>query len=75
MDFIYASRQAAKRLLSIAKVLQTAFGELRFVSAEGLIALKLQAFVNNPLRTQDLEDIKAIVAANRQDLNMVEVRG
>jgi hypothetical protein len=75
VDFIYASRPAAKRLRSIAKVLQTAFGELRVVSAEGLIALKLQAFVNNPLRTQDLEDIKAIVAANRQDLNMVEVRG
>jgi hypothetical protein len=36
--------------------------------------LKLQGFVNNPRRTQDLEDIKALVAANRQALKMHEVR-
>ena len=38
------------------------------------IRLKLQAFVNNPRRTQDLEDIKALIAANRQALKMDEVR-
>jgi len=36
--------------------------------------LKLQDFVNNPHRTQDLEDIKALVAANRQALKMDEIR-
>ena len=74
VDFIYASRPAARGLLSNATSVQTAFGEVRVVSTEGLIGLKLQGFVNNPRRTQDLEDIKALVAANRQALKMDEVR-
>jgi hypothetical protein len=53
--------------------IQTTFGEVRVVSTEGLIGLKLQDFVNNPRRTQDLEDIKALIAANRQALKMDEV--
>ena len=39
-----------------------------------MIGLKLQGFVNNPRRTQDLEDIRALIAANRQALKMEEVR-
>jgi predicted nucleotidyltransferase len=74
VDFIYASRPAARGLLEHATALQTAFGEVRVVSTEGLIGLKLQGFVNNPRRTQDLEDIKALIAANRQALKMDEVR-
>ncbi len=74
VDFIYASRPAARGLLSSATTVQTAFGEVRVVSTEGLIGLKLQGFVNNPRRTQDLEDIKALVAANRQALKIDEVR-
>ena len=74
VDFIYASRPAARGLLSNATSVQTAFGEVRVVSTEGLIGLKLQGFVNNPRRTQDLEDIKALIAANRQALKMDEVR-
>jgi predicted nucleotidyltransferase len=74
VDFIYASRPAARGLLSNATTVQTAFGEVRVVSTEGLIGLKIQAFVNNPRRTQDLEDIKALIAANRQALKMDEVR-
>ena len=74
LDFIYASRPAARGLLSNATAIQTAFGEVRVVSTEGLIGLKLQGFVNNPRRTQDLEDIKALIAANRQALKMDEVR-
>ena len=74
VDFIYASRPAARRLLSDAMTLQTAFGEVRVISTEGLIGLKLQALVNNPRRTQDLEDIRALIAANRQALKMDEVR-
>jgi hypothetical protein len=72
VDFIYASRPAARGLLSNATAVQTAFGEVRVVSTEGLIGLKLQGFANNPRRTQDLEDIKALVAANRQALKMDE---
>jgi hypothetical protein len=65
VDFIYASRPAARSLLSNATSIQTAFGEVRVVSTEGLIGLKLQGFVNNPRRTQDLEDIKGLIAANQ----------
>jgi hypothetical protein len=45
VDFIYASRPAARGLLSNATAIQTAFGEVRVVSTEGLIGLKLQGFV------------------------------
>ncbi len=45
------------------------------MSAEGLIGFKLQAFVNDPDRTQDLEDIRALVRANRAVLDMEEARG
>jgi hypothetical protein len=50
VDFIYASRPAARGLLNNAAAVQTAFGEVRVVSTEGLIGLKLQGFVNNPRR-------------------------
>jgi hypothetical protein len=74
VDFIYASRPAARGLLSKATSIRTTFGELRVVGAEGLIGLKLQGFVNNPRRSQDLEDIKALIVANRHALKMDEVR-
>jgi predicted nucleotidyltransferase len=74
VDFIYASRPAARGLLEHATAIQTTFGEVRVVSTEGLIGLKLQGFANNPRRTQDLEDIKALIAANRHALKMDEVR-
>jgi hypothetical protein len=44
------------------------------VNAEGLIAFKLQGWVNNPRRTQDLEDIRALIRANRDTLKLTEVR-
>jgi hypothetical protein len=40
--------------------------------SEGLIALKLQGSVNNPRRTQDLEDIRALIRANRDTLNLAQ---
>jgi hypothetical protein len=55
--------------------LKTAFGNLRVVSAEGLIGFKLQALVNDPRRTQDLEDIRALLRGNRHALDMEQVRG
>lgn len=70
LDFLYASRPAAVHLLATAADYQTPFGVLRVVSAEGLIALKLQALVNNSRRTQDLEDIRALIRANRGTLDM-----
>jgi len=74
LDFLYAHRPAARQLLQAAPQLTTPFGALHVVSAEGLIAFKLQGWVNNPRRTQDLEDIRALIRANRNTLNMAEVR-
>ena len=74
VDFIYAHRPAALRLLRNAKPLQTDFGRIHVVSAEGLIGLKLQGFVNNPRRTRDIDDIRALIAANRDTLDIAEIR-
>ncbi len=75
VDFLYASRPIARRLLTTARELETALGDLRVVSAEGLIGFKLQALVNDPSRTRDLEDIRALLRANRGRLDTAEMRG
>jgi predicted nucleotidyltransferase len=75
LDLLYASRPIAKRLLAGARQLETSLGTLKVVSAEGLVGFKLQAFVNDPSRTQDLEDIRALVRANRPTLDIEELRG
>ena len=46
----------------------------REVSAEGLIAFKLQGFVNDPSRGRDLDDLRALLKANADTLDMAEVR-
>ena len=74
VDLLYASRPVARRLLGDAVELKTALGDLRVVRAEGLIGFKLQGLVNDPRRTQDLEDIRALLRANRETLDMEEVR-
>jgi hypothetical protein len=51
-----------------------ALATLRVVSAEGLIGFKLQALGNDPSRTQDIGDIRALLRANRDSLNLEEVR-
>ena len=75
VDFLYAKRPVARRLLAAAIELETALGQLRVVSAEGLIGFKLQGIVNDPRRTQDLEDIRKLLRANLATLDMNEVRG
>ena len=74
VDSLFASRPIARGLLASAVERATSFGSLRVISAEGMIAFKLQGLVNNPRRTQDLEDIKALMRANRNALNLTEVR-
>ena len=49
------------KLLSKSSTKPTTFGMLPIIGPEGLIGLKLQALVNNPRRTQDLEDIRALI--------------
>ncbi len=74
IDFLYAHRPASTRLLAEAYERETGMGRMRVVSAEGLIGLKLQAFVNNPKRTQDVEDIRSLLRNNRGALNMDEIK-
>ncbi|MBI2318274.1 MAG: hypothetical protein HYU75_15065 [Betaproteobacteria bacterium] len=75
LDLLYASRPIARRLLAAAAQTKTALGDLCVVGAEGLIGFKLQGLVNDPRRTQDLEDIRALLRANRGRLDMQELRG
>jgi len=75
VDFLFAHRPIARRLLAHANETQAALGALRVVSAEGLVAFKLQTLVNDPGRTQDLEDIRALLRANRANLDMNELGG
>lgn len=75
VDFLYASRPIAVQLLAGAREVGTPMGTLRVVSAEGLIGFKLQGLVNDPRRTQDLEDIRALLRANRGRIDLAEVRG
>jgi hypothetical protein len=74
LDFVYARRPIARRLLTTAIEDETVFGPLRVVSAEGIVGFKLQALVNDPRRSQDREDIKSLLRANRTTLNLEEVR-
>jgi hypothetical protein len=74
VDFLYAHRPAARELLAGARSRQTPFGDLRVISLEGLIAFKLQGFVNDPDRRQDLEDIRALLRANTGSVDLARVR-
>jgi predicted nucleotidyltransferase len=74
VDLLYASRTIARRLLAGAARQETAFGDLRVIGPEGLIGFKLQGWINDPRRTQDLEDIRALLRAHRATLDMTEVR-
>jgi hypothetical protein len=74
VDLLYAHRPIARRLLAGAVTLGSSLGELRVISTEGLIGFKLQGWINDARRTQDLEDIRALLRANRTRLDMTEVR-
>ena len=73
-DALYAHRPMARRLLSEADERQTGFGRLRVIGAEGLIAFKLQGYVNDPTRVRDLDDLRALFKVNAGQLDMDEVR-
>ncbi|MEX2352578.1 MAG: hypothetical protein WD709_00220 [Gammaproteobacteria bacterium] len=75
IDLLYARRPIAQKLLSTAVKQTTSFGVLRIVSAEGLIGFKLQAYVNDPRRGQDIDDIRSLIRENYGTINMNEVRG
>src|SRR6056297_1394633 len=56
VDLLYAHRAAARHILGLAEVQHTPFGEIRVVTAEGLIAFKLQSYCNDPDHGRDLDD-------------------
>lgn len=74
LDLLYAHRPEARRLLGAAQERDTGMGRLRVISAEGLVGFKLQGFVNDPNRTRDLDDIRALLSVNRSKMDMQEVR-
>lgn len=74
LDLLYAHRPEARRLLAEAEERDTGMGQLRVISAEGLVGFKLQGFVNDASRLRDLDDIRALLGANRATLDMSEVR-
>ncbi len=74
LDLLYAHRPIARRLLAAADERDTGLGRVRVITAEGLIAFKLQALVNDPARPRDLEDIRGLLRANAGALDMGEIR-
>lgn len=74
LDLLYAHRPEARRLLGEAEERDTEMGRLRVIGAEGLIAFKLQGYVNDAARHRDLDDIRALLRANSSTLDMQEVR-
>ncbi|WP_129776317.1 hypothetical protein [Peristeroidobacter soli] len=61
-------------MLAGAREVKTSFGDLRVISTEGLIGFKLQGWINDPRRTRDMEDIRALLRANRSAVDIKEVR-
>jgi hypothetical protein len=74
VDFLFANRPLAQSLLAAAVERESAIGRLRVIGLEGLIAFKLQGFVNDPRRTQDLEDIRALLRANCDSVQIDTLR-
>jgi hypothetical protein len=74
LDLLYAHRPLARRLLSQASERETPLGRLRVISVEGLIGFKLQGYANDPTRTRDLDDIRALMQLHRASLDKVQLR-
>jgi len=69
LDLLYAHRPIARQLLAAADDRETPMGRLRVISAEGLVAFKLQGYVNDPTRTRDLDDIRALLRSHHEALD------
>ena len=74
LDLLFAHRPEARRLLAGAEQRETSMGQLRVVDAEGLIAFKLQAYVNDPARGRDIDDIRGLLRNNAGTLDMSRIR-
>jgi hypothetical protein len=74
LDLLFAHRPVARELLAGARPRPTSLGPLPVISLEGLIAFKLQGYVNDPDRRRDLEDIRGLLRANRATIDLARVR-
>lgn len=74
LDLLYAHRPIARKLLAAAGERETPIGRVRVLGAEGLVAFKLQAWVNDPTRARDLDDIRALLRAHHDTLDHGELR-
>ena len=74
VDVLHAHRPMARGLLSQAEPRSILGRDVRVIGLTGLIAFKLQALCNGPRRTQDLEDIRALVRANRERVEWASLR-
>jgi hypothetical protein len=74
LDLLYAHRPLARRLLAQASERSTPMGRMRIINVEGLIGFKLQAFVNDPTRVRDIDDIRALLKIHSTSLDMDELQ-
>ena len=73
LDLLYAHRPIARRLLAAADERDTPMGRLRVIGIEGLVAFKLQGYVNDPTRSRDLDDIRALLRLHHATLDQAEL--
>ena len=74
LDLLYAHRPVARQLLADADERETPMGRLRVISVEGLVAFKLQGYVNDPARTRDLDDIRALLRSHLDTVDLEALR-
>jgi hypothetical protein len=67
LDVLYARQPIARRLLADAR--PVAASPVRVVNVEGIVGFKLQALANDPRRTRDLDDIRALLREHRATLD------
>ena len=70
-DSICCTRTGQKARLGNAEDAALPKWDACVIGAEGLIAFKLQGYFNDPVRHRDLDDIRALLQANRATLDML----
>jgi hypothetical protein len=74
LDLLYAHRPESRRLVASAEERDTPMGRLHVISVEGLVGFELQGYVNDVSRLRYLDDIRALLRASREALDLSEVR-
>jgi len=74
VDFLFAHRPIAIELLSRATSRKVLGHRIPVVDVEGIVGLKLQAYVNDPRRALDASDIRALLSLHRAEVDWSRVR-